>query len=154
MKTAARLLTSACFIAPLLLAGTAHAVGFKPFTDGGNVCKTCPEPGLDEIKLSTGTVIRAKITHKNSSFYVANLHGEVRAIPVGEVSEIKWANGSEPAGLTTGGQIVLKNGIILSGDVQVDTQGKVYKVTIEGADKAVNAIFGVVAEAYIGGTKR
>ncbi len=154
MKTAARLLTTACFIAPLLIAGTAQAVGFTPFTDGGNVCKTCAEPGLDEIKLATGTIIRAKITHKNTSFYVANLHGEVRAIPVGEVSEIKWANGTEPAGLTTGGQIVLKNGIILSGDVQIDAQGKVYKVLVEGTDKRVNAIFSVVAEAYIGGTKR
>ena len=154
MKIAARLLSSACFLVPLLLAGSAHAVGFKPFTEGGNVCKTCKEPGLDEIKLSTGTVIRAKITHKNSAFYVANLHGEVRAIPVGEVSDITWANGTEPAGLTTGGQIVLKNGTVLSGDVQVDDKGKVYKVLIEGTDKRVNAIFSVVSEVYIGGSKR
>jgi len=152
MKTAVKVLSTACFLAPLLLANVAVAASFSPFSDGGNVCKDCPEPKLDEVKMSNGTTLKVQVTHKNSSFYVARLHGEVRAIPVGDVSEIKWANGSEPSGLSIGGQVVLKNGHILSGEVKID-KGK-YLIKISGAEKTVVAYGKVVAEVYIGGQKR
>ena len=152
MKTAAKVLSTAFFLAPLLLANVADAAGFSSFSDGGNVCKECPEPTMDEVKMSNGTVLKVQVTHKNSSFYVAKLHGEVRAIPVGDVSEIKWAKGSEPSGLSSGGQVVLKNGHILSGDVKVEKG--MYRVNISGVEKAVVAYGKVVAEVYIGGEKR
>ncbi|MCA9695151.1 MAG: hypothetical protein R3A51_13800 [Nannocystaceae bacterium] len=155
MNLAARILTVPLFLATVLLAGTATAASFRPFTDGGNVCEKCTEKTLDTITLKSGTVIKARVTAKNSSFYVLNRHGEVRALPIGEVKEIKWAKGSEPAGLTSGGQVVLKNGHVLSGQVSIESNGKKFIVRIEGAEKPVNAMADTaVAEVYINGQKK
>jgi len=118
-------LTAAFMLASTLgAAQSAQAAdfSFKPFTVS-TVCPTCKPPPSDELTLSDGSTLHAKVIAVNSDFYTLSLFGEIRTMPKSQVKTVKWQNGSQPAGIDALDQIVLKNGHVLTGNFTSDEKG-------------------------------
>lgn len=95
---------------------------FKPFTES-TVCPTCKPPPSDELTLSDGSSLHAKVIAINSDFYTLSLFGEIRTIPKSQVKSVKWQNGSQPSGIDALDQIVVKTGHVLTGNFTSEEKG-------------------------------
>ncbi len=101
---------------------------FKPFTDLNTVCPKCEPQPADVLTLKDGKTVRGKVIAMNSAFYTVRRYGEVRTVPKADVTNVAWQNGSQPVGIDTLDQIVLKNGHVLTGSIaKEDTRARVLK---------------------------
>lgn len=143
------------FIATALAVSVAvPAFAWAPFTVVTNVCETCEQEPADVVTLTNGTKIRGQVVGENSSFWVVVRLTEARAIPKGEVQGIEWANKSKPASVSNSDQILLKNGVVLSGTIVDDkTTPPVMQLKSSYLDQTYIVFKAEVAEAYRSGTK-
>lgn len=112
------------FLAGVVLAFfvSAEAAAYTPFTVVNNVCPSCTQPKSDVATMSDGSKISGQIIGENNAFYVMFRFGEVRALAKNEVQAIEFANGVKPSNLSSGDQIVLKNGHVLNGSITEDKE--------------------------------
>jgi len=82
--------------------------GFRPFTPVTTVCPTCIEKG-DKITLTDGRTVLADVVAKNQDGYILSKFGELRFVQFPEISKVDYAGRSEPKGLDSYDQILIKN---------------------------------------------
>jgi hypothetical protein len=100
----------------------ADAVEFRPFAKVKDVCPTCPKRATDLITMDNGTKVSGRVVAQSDAFFVIALYGELRAVPIGRVTSVTWANGSQPPGLTSQDQILLNNGTVFTGTIIQDNE--------------------------------
>ena len=122
LAVAAALLTS--LVAPHATA-SARDYSFRPFTDLGSVCPTCPPPAGDVVALKSGQKLHGTVIAVNSAFYTLARFGEVRTIGRGEVAKVTWLRGSQPSGIDKLDQIIFKNGDVLTGRITPQSWGDI-----------------------------
>ncbi len=118
-----------CLLLPLLPA----LFGFTPFTTVSNVCPSCPKRKTDEVKLTSGLTLACKIVAQNDSYYVVTRFGELRAVMRNEIASIKWADESKGAQLSTGDQVLLKNGVVLHGSIVEQQPGRLLVIQVDSS---------------------
>ena len=92
----------------LVVASWLMLCGFRPFTPVTTVCPTCAEKG-DKITLTDGRVIVADVLAKNQDGYILAKYGELRFVQFPEISKVEYGGRSEPKGLESYDQILIKN---------------------------------------------
>ena len=118
IERALRGLVSVGVVGAIVASGApAWSVNYKPFTKVEDVCPKCPKRASDTITLNSSAEVRAKIVAENNDFVVLTRYGEVRALPKSRVQSVEWANNSQPSGLTSQDQIVLRSGHVLTGSI-------------------------------------
>jgi len=106
---------------------------FIPFTPVEDVCPTCQPNRFDRIELTDGREVRAWILLENPIFYLAERHGELRAIPRTLVRQITRGTDGRPLVQGHVDQILLKNGHVLSGSISTRYASGYYELV--SADK-------------------
>ncbi len=135
-------------------ATTAHAATFVPFSKVKDVCPECPKRSTDVVTLQNNTELRVRVVAENSSFYVIERYGEVRALPKAMIMSVEWANGSKQSGLSTQDQIVLNNGLVITGSIveEKDKPGY-YRIQSSTNNQTVVVFANQAAEVYKAGSK-
>ena len=104
--------------------------GFSPFARVGNVCPKCPAAKLDSIRLTNGFKVAGNVIAANDAFYVIERFGEHRAVTKTEVAQVEWKGKSAPGNLSTGDQILLKNGVVFHGAITEEKAGRYLEIQV------------------------
>ncbi len=150
-RGASALMCGLLFLAP---AASAQAANFAPFSAVKDVCPECPKRSSDVITLQNDSVLRVRVVAENSSFYVIERYGEIRALPKGMIMSVEWANGSKQAGLSTQDQIVLNSGLVITGSIVEERETPGYfRIQSSVNNQTIVVFASQAAEVYKAGSK-
>jgi hypothetical protein len=137
-----------------LLAGSASAGGFKPFTKVDSVCEKCTSgPAWDHVTLKSGQEVAATIIAENDDFLVLEHFGELRAARRDEIATVtKNPAAVRPPGFTD--QLLLTDGTVRAGTLTGDPAADMIEMNVPGTPAPQHHIAKVaVAAVYKAGKK-
>jgi hypothetical protein len=153
-STLARLLAAASLA---LLVGapiaTASAVQFAPFSKVKDVCPSCPKRATDTITMDDNSKVQGRVVAQNDMFFVVSRFGELRTVPSARVMSIDWANGNQPPGLLSQDQILLRTGVVLTGNIIEEKDKPAYYRLQSSINNQTYVVFKNQAESVFKGGK-
>jgi hypothetical protein len=133
--------------------GTADAVQFTSFTKVKDVCPTCPKRASDTITMDDNSKVQGRIVAQNDMFFVVARYGELRTVPAARVMSIDWANGNQPPGLLSQDQILLRTGVVLTGNIIEEKDKPAYYRLQSAVSNQTYVVFKNQAESVFKGGK-
>jgi hypothetical protein len=154
MPSTRRLLSSSALVLTVALASTAQAQQFVPFTKVKDVCPSCPKRATDTITLDDNSKVQGRVLAQNDMFFVVARFGELRTVPAGRVVSIDWANGNQPLGLLSQDQILLRTGVVLTGNIIEEKDKPAYYRLQSAINNQTYVVFKNQAEAVFKGGRK
>jgi len=149
MSHVRRALFSFVALTVFIVAASASAqdYSFRDWSDVSSVCPSCDSVSTDVLELTSGQEVRGNVVAINPDFYTLERFGEIRTVPTRQVSAVSWKDGSQPSGIDALDQVVLNNGHVLTGAIEVENQAPAYMQIRSSSNDATFTVFATQAAA-------